>query len=175
MNHSSVDDLGIIPISHHIINQTGITNLCNCCNIFAGCVHVVVASYILWLSHKTELCVVCLAMFLWICDMVGLLRKTFHVMVFSPNRVPWLWHAIAVSLPHQAPYGQLTPSDCVFVCILPLIITKHITGVEHIRWNIWRSQCMRIVRYCVFIGIIFHVPESFVSPYSVKLCRLMPG
>ena len=125
MNHSSVDDLGIIPISHHIINQTGITNLCNCCNIFAGCVHVVVASYILWLSHKTELCVVCLAMFLWICDMVGLLRKTFHVMVFSPNRVPWLWHAIAVSLPHQAPYGQLTPSDCVFVCILPLIITKH--------------------------------------------------
>ena len=47
-----------------------------------------IINHCLGLGHETMVCVVCLTMFLWICDMTRLLRGTFHVLVvFAPNLV----------------------------------------------------------------------------------------
>ena len=42
----------------------------------------------LWLDHETMVCAVCLSIFLWICDMVGLLSGTFVSCWYLPRIWP---------------------------------------------------------------------------------------
>ena len=47
-------------------------------------------THCLGLSHETMVCSACLSIFLWICDMAGLLRATFVPWWY----LPWIWPSV---------------------------------------------------------------------------------
>ena len=49
---------------------------------------VLTSTHCLWLCHETMVCAVCLSIFLWICDMAGLLRGTFVSWWYLPRNWP---------------------------------------------------------------------------------------
>ena len=62
--------------------------------IYILCLIIIIKSdvwtiiHYLWLGHETMVCTVCLSIFLWICDMAGLLRGTFVSWWYLPRIWP---------------------------------------------------------------------------------------
>ena len=51
----------------------------------------------LGIGHETMVCAACFYIFLWNCDMIGLLRETNVLVAFAPNLVLCHWHVALLS------------------------------------------------------------------------------
>ena len=89
----------------------------------------------LWLGHETMVCAVCLFVFLWSCDMAGLLRGTFVSW--------WYWPRICPPVTDMQHYHHVRyPADYWHLaCMFPVEVC--LVGVFPHSVVIWSDPCVR--------------------------------
>ena len=107
--------------------------------IYIPCLIIIIKSEVwtithwLGLGHETMVCAVCLSIFLWICDMAGLLRGTFVSWWYLPRIWPSVtdmqhyYHARYPTDDRQLAYMFLLvyfPSKCAWKACFPILLAQ---------------------------------------------------
>ena len=107
--------------------------------IYVLCLIIIIKSEVwtithrLWLGHESMVCVVCLSIFLWICDMAGLLRGTFVSWWYLPRIWPSVtdmqhyYHARYPAADRRLAYMFWLvhfPSRCAWKACFPILLAQ---------------------------------------------------
>ena len=124
--------------------------------IYILCLIIIIKSEVwtithcLGLGHETKVCAVCLSIFLWICDMAGLLRGTFVSWWYLPR----IWPSVT-DVQHY--YHPRYPTDDWHLAYMFLIVYFSIKvcleGVFPHSVNTRRDPCVRV-----------YAPSRWLSP-----------
>ena len=131
--------------------------------IYILCLFIIIKSEVwtiihcLGLGHETMVSAVCLSIFLWICDMAGLLRGTFVSWWYLPR----IWPSVIVM---QYNYHARYPTDdwhlAYMFSLVYFSVEVCLEGVCPHSVSTWRDSCVRV-----------YAPLTLVSPSQKKQNR----
>ena len=116
-------------------------------NIYILCLIIIIKSeewtltHCLGLGHERMACAVCLSLFLWICDMAGLLRRTF----VSWWYLPWIWPPVTDM--HHYWYARYPTDDWHLAYMFSLVyfsVKVCLEGVFPRSVSTRRDPCLRV-------------------------------
>ena len=135
--------------------------------IYILCLIIIIKSEVwtitrcLGLGHETMVSGVCLSIFLWICDMAGLLRGTF----VSRWYLPRIWPSVTDM---QYNYHARYPTDdwhlAYMFSLVYFSVEVCLEGVFPHSVKTWRDSCVRV-----------YAPLTLASPLTKKTNKIEQG